>query len=338
MEKIKIAIIGYGGIARLHSAAYRNLIDMVYPIEIVAVCEKDVSRITKHLDFNLGADDTPLPDSVHIYSDADEMIEKEGFDIADICLPTFLHKDFSIKLLRAGKHVICEKPMALSSTDCEEMIAAARAAGRRFMIGHVLRFSPEYIYLKECINDSRFGALDNLYMDRHSVYPTWGAGNVFADNSKTGGCTLDTHIHDIDMACCLLGQPRAVSAVEFNKPPMYQVVTTNLFYKTATVVASCSWDSSYDTVFRAGYRARFERASVVCEGGCVKVIPNGAEPFEPKLASESGTERELRYMIDGVLSGETLDPFNPPEASAYSVSLIEKIRKSAGLGGEKLLI
>ena len=210
MKKIKVAIIGFGGIARVHNNSYCSLMADGFPVELCAVCDKDVSRITAKLDFNLGNNNAPLPEGIHIYSDIDELISKEEFDVADICLPTFLHKEITVKLLSAGKHVLCEKPMALTSSDCEEMLSASRSCGKQLMVAHVLRFNSAYRFLKDAVDSGRYGRLDNIYMDRHSVYPTWGTS--FANNAVTGGATLDTHIHDVDVARFILGEPDSVFA------------------------------------------------------------------------------------------------------------------------------
>ncbi len=329
MKKIKIAIIGYGGIARAHNSAYATLQKEGYPLELVAVCERDPARVTANLDFNLGSDNTPLPEGIRLYTEVDDLIANEIFDVADICLPTFLHKDMSVKLLRAGKHVLCEKPMALSSEDAREMLDTAREMGKRLMVAHCVRFDPAYKYLKDCVESMCFGALDNLYMDRHSVYPNWGAGNTFKDNSKTGGCTLDTHIHDIDVAAYILGKPDSASAVEFINMPYYQVVTSTLRYGDTTVVANCSWDSAYTTVFWAGYRARFERASVVLEDGTVRVFPIDGDPYTPNIPAKNATVEEIREFLDLVKDPTRADLICPPEASYDSIKLIELLRSTA---------
>ena len=99
MKKIRVALIGFGGIARIHNNAYRSLEREGYPIELVAVCEKNVESVRQAVKINLGNDTEPLADSVRVYSDADELLKNEEFDLADICLPTFLHKDMSVKFL-----------------------------------------------------------------------------------------------------------------------------------------------------------------------------------------------------------------------------------------------
>jgi len=174
MNEIKVAIIGYGGIARLHSAAYIRLREEGYAIRLVAVCDKSIERIRKATDINLGADSSSLPEDVRLYTDIDRLLSDNDISLVDICLPSFLHKDVTVKCLRAKKNVLCEKPMALSSEDALEMVNTAREEGRTLAIGQCCRFDPVYIYLKECIKDGRFGALRSLTMHRHSVYPQLG--------------------------------------------------------------------------------------------------------------------------------------------------------------------
>ena len=336
MDKIKVALIGFGGIARVHNRVYAELIKAGYPVELVAVCEKNLERVKCALNFNLGVDNTPLPESVHLYASIDEMIAAEDFSVADICLPTFLHKEMSVKLLSAGKHVLCEKPMALCSDDCHEMLAAAKHSQKRLMIGQCVRFDPAYIFLRDVITDRRFGKLDNLYLDRHSVYPTWGADGIFNDTKKCGGCTIDTHIHDIDVARFLLGEPQSVSAVAFDNAPAYQCVTSTLFYKDSTVVANGSWDAARTKPFEVGYHARFEGAGVVYNGETLRVVPNGNERDYTVALERDPMVEQIRYFLDLVRDEERVNDYNSPESAAASVELIEILRKSATARGEKI--
>ena len=116
------------------------------------------------------------------------------------------------------------------------MVGAARAAGRKLMVGQCLRFDPNYLYLKEQILAGTYGKLHLLKMHRRSIYPTWGANQWFQDRSKCGGCVIDTHIHDVDVARFLLGDPDSVSAVVFDNIPHCQYVNTRLYYEDAVVI------------------------------------------------------------------------------------------------------
>ena len=205
MKKLRVALLGFGGIARSHYAAYLALEKEGFPISLVAICDRDAAQFSSSIAFNLGNEQTTLRADIHTYTDIDELLANEDFDAADICLPTFLHKDITVKLLAAGKHVLCEKPMSLSSGECEEMLAAAKAAERCLMIGQCLRFDDSYRYLKQCIESGIYGKLRMLSMHRYSTFPRWGNSKWFETLEKSGGCIIDTHIHDIDMARFLLG-------------------------------------------------------------------------------------------------------------------------------------
>lgn len=337
MNELRIAIIGFGGIARVHNTAYAKLIEVGAPIRITAICDKNADRFTAKLKFNLGINDTPLPDGVHLYTDIDEMLEKEDFDVADVCLPLFLHKDVTVKLLRAGKDVFCEKPMALSSEECGEMVKAQKESGKQLMIGQVLRFSKVYHYLKECVDDKRFGELRDLEMSRLSVYPGWGDSDYFNDINKCGGASLDTHIHDIDVANWILGVPEAVSATEHMNIPYVQTINTTLFYKNTTVTASCAWDITFKNTFKAGYRARFDNASVVFEDGELIVYPYGEEAIKIDISGADDFYEELKYFKE-LLTEKIDNTVCPAESSMESVALIEAIRKSASLGGDRVVL
>jgi len=334
MKKIRVALIGFGGIARIHNNAYRSLEREGYPIKLVAVCEKNVESVRQAVKINLGNDTEPLADSVRVYSDADELLKNEEFDLADICLPTFLHKDMSVKFLSAGKHVLCEKPMALNSSDCAEMVRMAREKGLRLMIGQCLRFSHCYLYLKKCFEEKNFGALKYVTMHRLSEYPRWSP--AFADLERTGGCILDTHIHDIDVARFIFGEPRSASAVAYNKMPFCQVVNSRLDYEGFPVIAECCWDESRDKPFEVGFRAIFEDATLVSDCATVKVYENGKEPYVVELTPTDYIRDEILEVCRLVSDPEADDGHNPPESAYMSVRLIEKLKESASLGGERI--
>lgn len=334
MDKLKVAIIGYGGIARKHNTSYHTLVGLDVPVELVAVCDKNAERLTARLDFNLGGSETPLPEGIHIYSDVDDLLANEDFDVADICLPTFLHKDFVIKCLLAGKHVLCEKPMALTLADCKEMIAAEKKSGKSLMIAHVVRFSQAYRYLKEHVEKGTFGKLVELRLNRYSVYPSWGVGDYFNNVNKCGGVALDTHIHDIDFVQTMLGEPRSVSALEHTNIPYIQSVNSRLYYDDAVVIANCAWDVTFDVPFKANYRARFENATIFYDDDELKVYPYGEQAFAPAIAHTDACTDQIRYFIETLLYAEKRNDACTPESTAKGVKIIEAIRKSSALGGE----
>lgn len=327
MTKTKIAIVGFGGIARVHYAAYHKLIREGFPLEIVAVCEKNTESLFSNVKTNLDSDYVPLDPSTHVYGDIEDLIAKEDFDAADVCLPTFLHAPVSIRLLQAGKHVLCEKPMALSGEDSAKMVAAAKENERCLMIGQCLRYDACYRYLRDLVRGREFGELRHLYLFRHITYPRWGSS--FASAEKTGGCILDTHIHDVDIARFLLGEPEEASAVYYDREPYTQVVNSRLRFGSVTVIADCSWDESREKIFEAGYRAAFDKANVIYDGEGVKIYPLGEPPHSPALAANDRIAEELRAFCLLIRDGRNQTEEDPAESACLSVRLVEALRESA---------
>ncbi|MBQ8174931.1 MAG: Gfo/Idh/MocA family oxidoreductase [Clostridia bacterium] len=332
MEKIKVALIGFGGIARFHNAAYKTLSAKGVPVELVAVCDRNMEQFTKEIAINFGGGDSTIPAGARTYTDVDEMITHEDFDMADICLPSFLHKEYTVKLLSAGKHVLCEKPMALSYEDAEEMMRMAKKNDRRLMIGLDLHFTPEYLFLGDAIRSEEFGRLEYIHLWRNSMYPNWGAGDHFSNRKKSGGLVIDMHVHDVDIIRHFLGEPTSFDVLTYDNIPYCQTVTTLLYYPTLAVKIDSCWDKAHLTPFDAGYDAKFERAAVRCDGNKLTVIPYEREPYSPALTAVDGYAEEIAYMMELILEPTKKNEANPPEGTLATVRLMSEIQE---LGDKK---
>lgn len=337
-KEVRVALIGYGGIARSHCAGYDLLKKEGAPVRLVAVCDIDPKKFGSTEKTNLGESGTGLADDIHTYTDLDKMLAGEEFDMVDICLPSYLHREYAVKMLKAGKHVLSEKPMALTAADCLTMLRTAKETGRRLMIGQCLRFEPSYLYLKECIDTGRFGRLKSLYMDRLSAQPMWGFEGWYTDTEKSGGCIMDLHIHDIDMARFLLGEPESVSSVATDGITRWQVVNTRMFYPGTLVIADGSWGEASGTKFRFGFRARFEQATVILDHGKVTVYPEGGSAYEVELAHKDRMAEEIRTLANAILDPDAVLVANPPESAYRTVALIETLRRSADEGGTRITL
>ncbi len=329
MEKVKVALIGFGGIARFHNAAYKKLMAKGADLELVAVCDKNVEQFTKTLTINIGGGDSVLPEGIHTYADIDDLIANEEFDMADVCLPTFLHKTFVIKLLEAGKHVLCEKPMALCYDDAKEMLDVANEKGLRLIIGLGLHFEPAYQYLFDAHVSEKYGKLQHASFWRNSTYPNWGAGDHFSNVKKSGGLTMDMHIHDVDIVRHFFGIPESMDCVMYDNLPHVQLVRSHFYYPEYPVLIEASWDETHDFTFKSGYDAKFEKASIVLRDGELTVYPYWEEPFKPELPEIDEYEEEIAYMADLVAHPRKKNKFNPPECTLVSTRLIEQIRENA---------
>lgn len=224
--------------------------------------------------------------------------------------------------------------MALNSTDCEVMLEAERKSGKHFMIAQCLRFFPEYQYLKNCIDDGRFGKVLGAFFNRNSAQPLWGYQNWYTDYERCGGAVMDIHIHDIDMVRYLFGDPDAVSCRASDCATKYDIVQTSLYYGNTPIAANGCWTAGRIN-FSASYKVDFEDASVIYENGEVTVYTNDPEtkPYKPELSVYDGYTEEISYFCD-VVEGKIQNTRNPAESAAKTIRLIEAMKQSADMGGK----
>ncbi len=199
-KTVNFAIVGTKGIARQHISG----IKMTKEANLVAVCDIH-EDIVRHTAKTYGVD--------AYYTDLDEMLKRTDIDVVIVATPDSAHKEGTIKALRAGKHVLCEKPMALLLEDCKEMIQVAEETGQMLMVGQVCRYAPGFVLAKKLIEAGEIG---DLYFVE-SEYAHDYTGNVGQDGWRIdpvnlrhpvigGGC------HAIDLLRWLAGNPTEVSA------------------------------------------------------------------------------------------------------------------------------
>jgi len=152
-----IVLIGAGFIGGAHAAACSNskLLNMT------AICDSN-EKVGKELADKYGC---------AFYTDAEKMLQECEVDIVNICVPTFLHKQFILLAAKYKKHIVCEKPIVLSMEDMDEILEAVNAAGVKFMVAQVLRFWPEYVAIKEMYDNGDFGDVQMVYANRLAQHP-----------------------------------------------------------------------------------------------------------------------------------------------------------------------
>ncbi|HEY3108352.1 MAG TPA: Gfo/Idh/MocA family oxidoreductase, partial [Chloroflexota bacterium] len=191
---LRVAIVGAGFMGGVHARAYAALPD----VEVAAIVSRGSER-GRALAAELGA--------AHL-TELDRLLDDPTVSIVDVCYPTHAHEPIAVAALAAGKHVLVEKPLALSLEAAERILAAWRASGRMLMVGHVLRFWPEYVALAEVVASGRIGRPLGVNGYRLTSRPP--DREVFMSPELTGGAVVDLQIHDHDQLNLHLGQPRAV--------------------------------------------------------------------------------------------------------------------------------
>lgn len=332
---ITVALIGFGGIAKAaHFPVYRTL-EKEGKIKLVGIADISPRAFESGASINVGSTDL-LPDGIRTFTDYREMLKEVAPDMADICLPTYLHASAACDALRAGCHVLSEKPMSLTYKDCLSMIETAHTCKKKLMVGQCLRFSRKYGYLKQAVVEGTFGKLRGGVFRRLSAPPVWGFENWYMDYERSHGCITDLHIHDIDLIRYLCGEPISVFC---ETQDMYSHMDTTysvLRYEDFSLLAIGDW-SCEGLPFTADFRVAFERATVDCEGDTVTVYPRGGSAFSLDFAEDNFYENEIRSFVGALETGnEKTDVVNPPESAAMTIKLIETLIKSAEAGGRVL--
>lgn len=329
---VRVGIVGLGFMGRMHYRCWKASPDAT----ITAICEansKALEAATQAPKGNVGgaADHIDLT-GVTVYSDLNELLASGTVDVLSITLPTFLHPDTTVHALQAGLHVLCEKPMALNTDECDRMVAAAEQTGKVLQIGHCIRFWPEYAVARDLVNSGEYGKPIAATFRRFSTAPNWNPDNWFADESRSGGQPLDLHIHDSDYIHHLFGLPTAVSSIA--DPPQAYISSQYFYPDGPAVVAESTWRMAPTFGFEMSFNIVLERAVIVYDctrAPAYRVCPDEGEPFTPELPIGDGYTREIDHFAR-LAAGETLEPVVTPFQSRETVRLVLAEKQSAREG------
>ncbi|MBO5312346.1 MAG: Gfo/Idh/MocA family oxidoreductase [Clostridia bacterium] len=322
MAKVRVGLVGIGGMGGCHFYNYEK----VENAELVAVCD-----VREEL-----AKEKVGDRKINIYTSLDKMIKKEKLDMIDICTPSYMHKDMTIKLLKKGYHVLCEKPMTLNARDAKKVALASQESEKNFMVAHVVRFMAPYMYLKSVIESGELGKLIRLDMKRISSIPKWSWEDWMRDEKRSGGVATDLSIHDIDFVQSILGMPDSIQAYRYNMKDNNDCVVSNLTYGDTLVTCEGTWYNA-SIPFHATFLAVFQNGSVELSD---KLYKNGeaVELSSEKQADEAdlginvgnddGYLKEMQYFINCIVEGKR-PTYVTPESSAQSVELVDMIKRKA---------
>lgn len=302
---LKVGLVGVGGISGAHIPAW----DEMDNAELVAICDIRPERMEKY------------PQKRH-YTDFDEMLEKEEFDIIDICLPTYLHADFAVKALNKGINVITEKPVSLKTEDVARVYAAAEKNNVKFMVAHVLRFWPEYELLKEIYDTKKYGKLLSGTMIRLGGIPKWSWDGWMTDEKRSGLVPFDLHIHDLDFMVYAFGMPE-VKYQYRSKRPDQDYISLCYDFGDFSINSEASWYAA-DHPFTAEFRFQFEDAVVTNQQGKMVIHLKDNKKIDLSQDAEGDTgdinlpksdayANEIRYFADCVINDKPVDKMKPEE-------------------------
>ncbi|HOB21165.1 MAG TPA: Gfo/Idh/MocA family oxidoreductase, partial [Candidatus Atribacteria bacterium] len=352
-RKVRVGIIGCGGIA---NGKHMPSLSKLKNVELVAFCDIIEERAVA------AAKKFGVPDA-GVYVDYRDLLKDESIEVVHVCTPNKSHADITVAALEAGKHVMCEKPMAKTAADARRMVEAARRTGKKLTIGYQNRHRADSIYL---YNECREGTLGEIYFAKaHAVrrrgVPTWG---VFLNEEEQGGGPLiDIGTHALDLTLWMMDnyKPKYVVGTVYHKlsgnrnaanafgpwdPEKFTVEDSAFGFivmeNGATIVLESSWalntlqegearttlcGTKAGADMMDGLRINGEKFSKLYTTKPT-LGPGGVAFFEGE--SESEADREARLWIENILNDT--EPVVKPEQALVVTEILEAIYTSAKTG------
>ena len=204
---IRVAIVGTGNIANAHIQAYLQFPERCHIAYLVDIVPEKARRMREK--YGLDAE---------VFDDHQALLPLRDIDLVDVCTPPYVHAQISINCLRSGKNVVCEKPMAASLEECDQMLRARDESGKKLSIIAQNRFRQPISNLKALLDSGlagpvRCAQVDSFWWRGHCYYDLWWRGTW---EKEGGGCTLNHAVHHIDMLLWMMGLPERVTSVLAN--------------------------------------------------------------------------------------------------------------------------
>ena len=316
-----VLLAGFGFMGKMHAGVYRLLPDA----RVAGVADPRGEAIRDDLR-SCGLGDVP------VFAEPASAAGNFDFSVLDICLPTDLHRDIACRAFSEGKHVFCEKPIALTREDAAAMTDAAREAGRQLMVGHCIRFWPEYGELKRIVDSGEHGRLLSLSLGRRTGRPGYSVGDWVNKPERCLGAALDLHIHDTDFLLHLLGAPEAVVSQGLRDETGWSSIATQYAYDGRIVTAEGAWNYPANWGFQMRFSAVFDRAVLDYDSRSgITLAAGDGEPTALPMPPHDGYHHELAYFVGCLERGEPV-AISTGEQASTSLDLVLAEIESAGSG------
>ena len=310
---LRVAILGAGFMGSTHARAFHSLPD----IEVAGIYAQS-DRRAQPLAEELGTTWT---------GDLDRLIDDESIDAIDVCLPTPQHRPTTEAAIAAGKHVLLEKPIALTVEDADALVQLGESTDRVFMIAHVLRFWPEYLELHRMVGSGEYGKPVSGLAFRRQPFPAWST--LFAQSDLTGGAVIDMMIHDYDALNWVFGAPTSVTATGLKNPRSggWDQVQVLIDYGAASALVdggmmmpeSYPFSSSLQVLCESGaleYHFRAGGRSVEMGAGVNDLVlyPKDGDPTPVTVPQQDAYTAEIAYFVDCIRTGQPATRATPADA------------------------
>ncbi|MBI3944436.1 MAG: Gfo/Idh/MocA family oxidoreductase [Armatimonadetes bacterium] len=319
MSKLRLGLIGAGGMGTGLARTAKDRDD----VQFVAVADPAAEALQKAV-AELGGE---------AYASHKELLARDDIDAVLVATPNFAHCPVVLDAAAAGKHIFCEKPMALSVADCDAMIAAANRAGVKLMVGQVLRLVPRFAKVREIVSSGTLGKPLGVAIERCSL---WGGRTWRSQLSLTGGILFEMNAHELDFMRSILGDAKTVYAAipDVVSPgsdiPAINWVTVHFQRGGVGMLNS----HVLATLGRFDASVLCERGMIRCDGGRVSFKARDGEeqvvPAEELAAMPGGVPVEIGSFVGWVL--RDAPPVVTAQDGRAAVELAEAAKRSAALG------
>ncbi|MFN0126643.1 MAG: Gfo/Idh/MocA family protein [Verrucomicrobiales bacterium] len=308
---LRVGLTGIGFMGWIHYLAWKN----VPGAQVVAFHSSDAGKRAgdwSSIRGNFGPPGEKIDVSgMRRHATLDALLADAEIDLVDICSPPHAHAAAIDACLVAGKHVLCEKPLALDDAEAQRLARAAAAAGRRLMVAHVLPFLPEFALLLDAHRDGRYGALVTGRFRRVIGPPDWIPD--FYDPARIGGPLIDLHVHDAHLMRLLFGMPRAVTARATQRDGQPKFIEALIDFPDGRfAAATCGVTDAPGRPFCHGYEVQFERATLQFD---FVALQDGTESLPLKILHADG-----RIERPAVGSGDMVDAFTAELSLAAAIA------------------
>jgi predicted dehydrogenase len=318
MQPVNLAIAGLGFMGATHARAAAGL-ENVRLAGVVSSDEKKLSGDLRDIGGNLGIRGELMDfTKVSKFRRIEEAIGDPTIDAIDICLPTDQHAPQAIAALRAGKHVLVEKPLALTEQAAEEVLREAEKSGRILMAAQVLRFMPAYVAAAQLVRGGALGPIRMSWFRRHCAKPSWGGWHT--DAARSGGGIFDLLIHDVDYSIWLFGEPASISsAVSGGLSGL--MASTFVYPASGPVVIEGGWHAQGPYPFSMSFTIAGEEGTLEYSSANSPLTlwrTGGAASEIVPVEELDGFKEEVGYFADCVIHNRQPEKC-PPRESAMAV-------------------
>lgn len=320
---LRVGLVGIGFMGWMHYLAYQRS----KRAQLVAFASRDAAKRGgdwRGIQGNFGPPGEQIDvGQLRAHETLDALLADDGIDMVDICLPPHLHVTAACAALRAGKHVLCEKPLALNTADCDRILEEAVAAERTVLVAQVLPYMGQYQFVYEALQGTEYGQALGGFFKRTISPPDWIPD--FYEANLVGGPLIDLQVHDAHFIRLAYGMPQQVMCLAEMKAGVVKFCHSLMRFEDPRIIVATSGGVSNQTArpFTHGLELQFEKATMQFE---LAVLKDGVETMPLKIMTQDG-----RVERPTLAAADEIDAFaNEIDDAAESIRLGANARRLDG--------